>query len=143
MKNKNLMVNKKRAFTLAEVLITLVVIGVIAAITVPTIVANYRREATSAKLKKFYSTLHQVSYRAKADGKDWNDWALDSNPVADLTNGVTGGSKAFSEYYLTPYLNKMAVSYCFKIRKGRTCDQNSSFVFVIHLSTQVLYSPAS
>ena len=101
-------INRKKAFTLAEVLITLVVIGVIAAITVPTLVANYRREATSAKLKKFYSTLHQVSHRAKSDGKNWEYWAEESNPIADAVEGKSGVSKEFADYYLLPYLNKIA-----------------------------------
>lgn len=105
MKNK---INKGNGFTLSEVLITLVILGVIAAITIPTLIANYRREATSAKLKKFYSTLHQVSYRAKSDGKDWIYWAEESNPISDAINGTAGVSKGFAEYYLTPYLNKIA-----------------------------------
>ncbi|MCD7878474.1 MAG: type II secretion system GspH family protein [Candidatus Gastranaerophilales bacterium] len=45
---------------MAEVLITLVIIGIIAAVTVPTLMANYRKKETSAKLKKFYSNLSQA-----------------------------------------------------------------------------------
>ncbi|MCD7879629.1 MAG: prepilin-type N-terminal cleavage/methylation domain-containing protein [Candidatus Gastranaerophilales bacterium] len=52
--------NKQKAFTLAEVLITLVIIGIIAAISVPTLTANYKKKETSARLKKFYSTLSQA-----------------------------------------------------------------------------------
>ena len=37
------MLKNKKSFTLAEVLITLVVIGIIAAITVPTIMANHKK----------------------------------------------------------------------------------------------------
>ncbi len=48
---------KIKSFTLAEVLITLVVIGIIAAITVPLVIANHKRTETSAKLKKFYSAI--------------------------------------------------------------------------------------
>ncbi len=46
-----------KSFTLAEVLITLVVIGIIAAITVPLIMTNHRKTETAARLKKFYSTM--------------------------------------------------------------------------------------
>lgn len=35
----------KKAFTLAEVLITLGIIGVVAALTIPTLVNNYRKKA--------------------------------------------------------------------------------------------------
>ena len=51
------------AFTLAEVLITLVIIGVIAAITVPTIVANSQEQSIKAALKKNTSVLQQVLYK--------------------------------------------------------------------------------
>lgn len=41
---------KIKGFTLAEVLITLVIIGVIAAITVPTIITGTRKSEFSARL---------------------------------------------------------------------------------------------
>jgi type II secretory pathway pseudopilin PulG len=51
---------KRVAFTLAEVLITLGVIGVVAALTLPTVIQNYQEKATVSKLKKMYSTLQQA-----------------------------------------------------------------------------------
>jgi prepilin-type N-terminal cleavage/methylation domain-containing protein len=48
---------KKFAFTLAEVLISLVIIGVIAAITVPTLMQKYQEQALKSALKKNYSVL--------------------------------------------------------------------------------------
>ncbi len=54
---------KTKAFTLAEVLITLVIIGVIAAITVPTIHANSQEKALKSSLKKNYSVLKQFFER--------------------------------------------------------------------------------
>lgn len=52
--------NKKFAFTLSEVLITLVIIGVVAAITVPVLFANYQEKAIKSSLKKNYSALTQA-----------------------------------------------------------------------------------
>lgn len=46
-----------KAFTLAEVLITLGVIGVVAAITMPTLISAYRQKVTATKLKQTYSIL--------------------------------------------------------------------------------------
>ena len=43
---------KKSAFTLAEVLITLGIIGVVAAVTLPTLVANYQKTVWVNQLKK-------------------------------------------------------------------------------------------
>ena len=50
---------KNRAFTLAEVLITLGIIGVVAAMTLPTVVNKYKEKETVTKLKKFYSIISQ------------------------------------------------------------------------------------
>ena len=47
------------AFTLAEVLITLGIIGVVAAITLPTLIANYQKTVWVNQLKKIYSTLNE------------------------------------------------------------------------------------
>ena len=49
----------KAAFTLAEVLITLGIIGVVAAVTLPTLVANYQKTVWVNQLKKTYSTLNE------------------------------------------------------------------------------------
>ncbi len=50
------------AFTLAEVLITLVIIGVIAAITVPTIMQNTEKQEFVTALKKANSVLRQAFF---------------------------------------------------------------------------------
>ena len=48
---------KKAAFTLAEVLITLGIIGVVAALTLPTLIANYQKKVYVNQLKKSVSVL--------------------------------------------------------------------------------------
>ncbi len=50
--------HKKVAFTLAEVLITLGIIGVVAAITLPTLIQNYQKTVYVNQLKKAYSVLN-------------------------------------------------------------------------------------
>ena len=50
---------KRAAFTLAEVLITLAVIGVVAAMTLPTLIQKQQKMAWTSQLKKTYSTLEQ------------------------------------------------------------------------------------
>ena len=51
----------KHAFTLAEVLITLVIIGVIGALTVPSLIQNTQKQEYVSALKKAYSTLSQAA----------------------------------------------------------------------------------
>lgn len=47
----------KKAFTLAEVLITLGIIGVVAAMTIPTLIANARSQQYRSKFKKNYFNI--------------------------------------------------------------------------------------
>ena len=49
--------NKAKAFTLSEVLITLGIIGIIAAMTLPSLVGRYQEKVTVTRLKKYYSIL--------------------------------------------------------------------------------------
>lgn len=59
--NKNVFGQKtKKGFTLAEVLITLGIIGVVAALTMPTLIAKHNDKANIVKLKKQYSILNQA-----------------------------------------------------------------------------------
>ena len=55
---------KRFGFTLAEVLITLGIIGVVAAMTIPNLITNYQNKAKISKLKKMYSTMQQVVRRS-------------------------------------------------------------------------------
>lgn len=58
---------KKNAFTLAEVLITLGIIGIVAAMTLPSLIKNYRLNILHNQFKKSYATLSQVLERMYAD----------------------------------------------------------------------------
>lgn len=48
------------AFTLAEVLITLGIIGVVAAMTIPTLMAKYQKRSNALKWRKGFATLAQA-----------------------------------------------------------------------------------
>ena len=51
---------KNYGFTLAEVLITLGIIGVVAALTLPALVQNNRNREMQTRLKRGYSVLSQA-----------------------------------------------------------------------------------
>ena len=46
-----------KAFTLAEVLITLGIIGIVAAMTLPILIGKYQKMQTATQLKKAYKRL--------------------------------------------------------------------------------------
>ena len=74
---------RKVAFTLAEVLITLGIIGVVAAITIPTIVNHYKEKVTITKLKKLNSTFQNAFNLMRqeefggGDASEWGDISRD------------------------------------------------------------------
>ena len=51
----------KNSFTLAEVLITLSILGVVAAISIPNIINNYQKRLNITKLQKAYSVLETAA----------------------------------------------------------------------------------
>lgn len=65
---------KFRGFTLAEVLITLGVIGVVAAMTIPGMITNYQKKQTAIEVKKAYTELNQILKMAIADHGDPSGW---------------------------------------------------------------------
>lgn len=63
--------NRKQGFTLAEVLVTLMIIGVIAAMTIPSLMQNTQQQEFKAAYKKAVSMLNQaVSLNYALDGED-------------------------------------------------------------------------
>ena len=55
------------AFTLAEVLVTLGIIGVVSAMTVPTLMQNYQRQSYITQLHKVYNEVQQGALRYMTD----------------------------------------------------------------------------
>jgi len=64
----------KKGFTLAETLITLVIIGVIAAITVPNLIIKHQKEQTVTRLKKTYSSLNQSLVKNQLKYGSYESW---------------------------------------------------------------------
>lgn len=79
------------AFTLAEVLITLGIIGVVAALVIPQQIVNYRKKATAVKLKKTYSILSQVLNSSIAENNQPIYWQY------------SDGNELF-QTYISPYI---------------------------------------
>lgn len=63
----NVTKKRKLAFTLAEVLITLGIIGIVAAITIPQLVNNYKAKRLRTQFLKSYSTIQQAFKEMEAD----------------------------------------------------------------------------
>ena len=73
----------KQGFTLAEVLITLGIIGVVAALTLPSIVAHQRKVEYSSRLKKFYSMMEQAIRMSEEDNGEILSWTRSGETQMD------------------------------------------------------------
>ena len=93
----------KKAFTLAEVLITLGIIGVVAAITLPTLIQNHQKRSLEVATQKFYSTMSQAVKKYMADeGVD----DLRNTPLAsdNYESGSSSEAIASIRNFITKYL---------------------------------------
>ena len=91
------------AFTLAEVLITLGIIGVVAAMTLPSLVQNYRKSVVENKLKSEYSLISNAIRMSEAKNGSSEDWATcDEAYSFECT-------KSFFDTYLAPELKTVKI----------------------------------
>lgn len=67
---------KTKGFTLAEVLITLGIIGVVAALTIPSLIQRQQEKATVTALKKAYTNFSQAYTLAVQDNGTPDTWGL-------------------------------------------------------------------
>jgi len=90
---------RRAAFTLAEILITLAVIGVVAALTIPSIISNHKKQVVVTKIRKDYSMFQQAVKNAEAEFGLMETWNLES----DYPNKIDRTEK-FISTYLKPFL---------------------------------------
>ena len=92
------------AFTLAEVLITLGIIGIVAAMTLPTIIQKYHQKVMENAFKKSYASLQTAIN------------SLSPDTYATLSGSIAGGSTVFfddlfKQYKIIENNNNVARSY--------------------------------
>jgi len=97
-----------KGFTLAEVLITLGIIGVVAAMTIPTLMLKYEKAQTIVQLKKVYALLSNASTQALSENS------------GDM--GFTGDEAGDNKIIHDDIMSKLKyVSYCTHASYNETC----------------------
>ena len=89
---------KRTAFTLAEVLITIGIVGVVASLTMPSLIANYQKQQVVTQLKREYNVISNALRAAQADYGDYEEWELGQA-------GTIQSASDFADNYLLPYLS--------------------------------------
>ena len=115
--------NHRAAFTLAEVLITFGIIGIVAALTIPTLVKNYEKFVLETKFKKAKSVLFQTIKL----------WQIDENNI--LTNLYHFNDDIILRDYLLKYLKGNIVQTPAELKPYFTSIKNST--------TEIHYCPVS
>ncbi len=98
----------KQGFTLAEVLITLGIIGIVASMTLPALIQQNQKKVTATRLEQTYSQLYQAINMAQAKYGDMKNWDVNENYKSsnDASNPNLSKDMAakFAETYITPYI---------------------------------------
>ena len=97
----------KKAFTMAEVLITLGIIAVVAAMTLPALIQKYNIQVTEVRLKKFYSIFNQAILQSTLKNGPYEGWNYWNNDITQ-EDGTTihrqeANHKSFN-LYIAPFL---------------------------------------
>lgn len=96
---------QKRGFTLAEVLITLGIIGVVAAMTISTLMSTFAKQRTETQLKAFYSRINQTIKMSIADNGDPDGWVEEKAYSYDE-------QVEFLKQYIFPYMKNLGYKEC-------------------------------
>ncbi|MBP3923664.1 type II secretion system protein [bacterium] len=121
----------KHAFTLAEVLITLGIIGIVAAMTLPSLVQKYKEKQRVTQLKKAYSVLNQAFLMAVNDYGTPDEWGLtvtNTGEVDEEGNAILdySGSEKIA-YILKKYINSKTMEPEETIGYVRSLDGRKAF----------------
>ena len=107
--------SSKYAFTLSEVLITLGIIGVVAAITMPVIISKIQDRQNIARWKKSYAVINAAFNAVKADGIDVCATHNRYNPL-QCSNGNPNtvlDSNYYNPEFVKAFISKLKVlDYC-------------------------------
>lgn len=87
---------RKYGFTLAEVLITLGIIGVVAAITIPALISNYQKIVFANKLKVFYARITTAQKTIEDEFGSVKSWEFP--PYTDKENCILTNREIVRRY---------------------------------------------
>lgn len=95
--------NKKLGFTLSEVLITLGIIGIVAVLTIPAVMKNYRNRLYVAQLQKTYAQISDAVQAIMIDEHTGSFYETKAALPNACTDAATGDCSAGAGYFLNKY----------------------------------------
>ena len=117
----SLNVGKRFGFTLAEILVTLGIIGVVAAMTIPSLMTNVQKKIYVNQLKVAYATIQEGFRRMMADDQTNELAGTELYSIIVKPEGIIGGTPEEGEArkILSQYFKNAHVGYSLS---GNTSD---------------------
>lgn len=121
----------KKAFTLVEVLITIGIIGVVAALTIPTLIQNSNSKKFTTQFKKSLSTLNQAAIGAQAQ------YDMDFSSINKVSNAASCGTDSLSggQYTLCGLLNNTLAGQTYAGVYGSVPGANNTTPYKVGFKT--------
>lgn len=93
-------------------MITLGIIGVVAALTMPALIQNHKKSEASARLKKFYSIMQQAILTSESENGPASEWAkapcINKDPDTGLYDDTDANNTAI---YFNNYLKNLPKNF--------------------------------
>ncbi len=143
---------KSSAFTLAEILVTLAVIGIVAVMTIPNLVQSYKKKEVEIKLVKFYSMMNNAIKMAEVDygpQSTWTDYHIDNEQDKDGNVLYDKGNKidTYVKKYFEPYLKITGSEEIRDVvepnepQKVYYLSAGSAFSYNLHENREIIFYP--
>ena len=97
-------------------LITLAIIGIVAALTIPNLIHSYKKREIETRLVHFASTLQQAIQMAEAEHGETTNW--DPLPVDDADAMLASYNKYLNKYIKTVEYHKTPKGVAFALPNG-------------------------
>lgn len=128
-------IKQKHAFTLAEVLITMGIIGVVAALTLPVLIQNQTNKFTETSLAKFYAVINQAVERGVVDNGPYEHWNFTELQEFDEDNNYINKNEIMNEKF-----NKYFGKYLNIVSQKTFTNQNNRELVVYYLADGSAFS---
>lgn len=117
----------KQGFTLSEVLITLGIVGIVAVLTIPGVMKNYKNRLYTAQLEKVYSQISDATQAIMADEHVDNFYETTAASATTYKDGATDHQEpqTGAGYFLTKYF-KTVKKDCLKSDKTGCVTSNAN-----------------
>ncbi len=123
----------KKAFTLAEILIVMAIIGTVAVATIPNLVDSYQEDKDVAKLRSVYHDLEVAYAKAVAEYGPYNQWTGNKRDVLmKYLKASSCGNSVINSCYPSGAVGNVKSSYKYELENGvgLSINKNMTSIYV-------------